>query len=808
MEKLTAIIVTIFLSNGELAAFILIYVLMNTRKELMKGIFEFQFRESSFDLLIISLIRYCIIVGAFSGLFYDKGAAVKRIIKTSKLIIYFSCLVAIYIVLKILYCAEDTNLGISTWLLIGLLFVSCFTIYLYWKMLCSIRRPSATFKKSLLVNSKECVEEDSLSESSSSSCSSKDENQSNENLNDLDKKQASSFSTGSTVWKLLKMARNDVFYLFLALLSLIVCSAGQIFLPYYTGQVVNYIVIEKSVEKFKESMMYMALITVFAGFTSGTRAGLFTFVNGRYMIRLQKKLFSHIIKMEIGFFDQRKTGEITSRLTSDCTKVGDGVGLNVNVFLRNVVKIIGVLFFMLKISWKLSIVTLVSIPVIAVISEAFGEKYRKLSEKVQNSLAKANENADEAISNIRTVRSFAAEEQESKRYGERLDVAYKLYKEESIIVCFYRWCTEITDLAMTLLILYYGGHLVIRNELSGGSLVSFILYSIELGFAFEEIGDVYTGVMEAVGASKNVLVYIERKPKIDFDGQIKDINVLGNIKFQNVSFSYPSRENMKILDDVSFEAEKGEVVALVGPSGGGKSSIVNLLEHFYESSHGKILIDNIPLKSYEHHFLHKKMSLVQQEPVLFARTIRENISYGCQHDCKLEDIVNSAIMANAHLFIEGMPEKYDTETGEKGVQLSGGQKQRIAIARALIRNPSILILDEATSALDSESEYIVQQAINKNLLGRTVIIIAHRLSTIEKADKILVIDKGKIVEQGTHKDLLSCGGLYSQLVKRQLLGVDGVKHSEETPRGLPLEKRKSSEHVTPKSSFSRSNIHL
>ena len=190
MEKLTAIIVTIFLSNGELAAFILIYVLMNTRKELMKGIFEFQFGESSFDLLIISLIRYCIIVGAFSGLFYDKGAAVKRIIKTSKLIIYFSCLVTIYIVLKILYCAEDTNLGISTWLLIGLSFISCFTIYLYWKMLCSIRRPSATFKKSLLVNSNKCVEEDSLSESSSSSCSSKDENQSNENLNDLDKKQA------------------------------------------------------------------------------------------------------------------------------------------------------------------------------------------------------------------------------------------------------------------------------------------------------------------------------------------------------------------------------------------------------------------------------------------------------------------------------------------------------------------------------------------------------------------------------------------------------------------------------------------
>ena len=774
MKKGTAIVLVLFLTIAELAGFMSVYVLMNPQRDILKGIIEFTFGKSVFDLLIMMALRCCVLMGTCFAVLFNERDAVRRIKMTNKSVTYFSCFMIIYAVVKIMYCAEDESMGLCEWILAGQIFLSCGTMYVYWKVLGKIQKPVIAFKKTLSINYDEDQPEDLSSEAQliSSGSNFPEKSKVKENLNDL--KTASQFTTSNITWKLIKMAKHDVLYVFLAILSLVACSIGQVFLPYYTGQVVNYIIIDKSVEKFKKAMLYLALITILQGFAGGTRGGLFTLIKGRYVTRLQKKLFSQIMKMEIGFFDQRKTGEITSRLTSDCTKVGDRVGLNVNSFLRNVVKVIGVLFFMMKISWKLSVITLVSIPVISIISEAFGEKYRKVAEKVQSSLAKANENAVEAIANIRTVRSFAAEEQEIQRYSERLNFAYKLYKQQGILVCVYRWSTEVTDLAMKLLILYYGGHLVIQNDLSGGSLLSFVLYSIELGFAFDEIGNMFTGLMEAVGASKNIFVYIERKPGISLNGNISDRKISGNVKFENVSFSYPSREDKEILSEVSFEANKGEVLALVGPSGGGKSSIVNLLERFYEPSHGNILIDQIPLKMYEHHFLHEQMSLVQQEPVLFARSIAENIGYGLQHDIKKEDIIKAATMSNAHSFIENMPEEYDTDTGEKGIQLSGGQKQRVAIARALIRNPSILILDEATSALDSESEYLVQQAINRNLLGRTVIIIAHRLSTIEKADKILVIDRGKIIQQGTHKELLSCEGLYAQLVKKQMLGLEGV----------------------------------
>lgn len=322
-------------------------------------------------------------------------------------------------------------------------------------------------------------------------------------------------------------------------------------------------------------------------------------------------------------------------------------------------------------------------------------------------------------------------------------------------------------------VLYYGGHLVITNRLSGGTLVSFILYQLELGGCIEEIGDVYTGLMQASGASEKVFEYIDRIPKVKNLGQNIPSILKGYLQFDKVSFAYPTRPDNKILKDISFSVKPGEVVALVGPSGGGKTSCINLIEHFYEPITGKILLDSIPIQEYDHKYLHKKISLVGQEPVLYARTVKENISYGLtEDDYDFDSIQRAAEMANAHQFISEMKDKYETQTGEKGVQMSGGQKQRIAIARALIRNPSLLLLDEATSALDSESEHVVQQAMYQNLKGRTVIIIAHRLSTVERADRIIVIDKGTIAEQGSHKELLQNEGLYAKLVQRQLLGFE------------------------------------
>ena len=764
MKTLVSVSIVFLIACVDFVACLLCFLLLSTKEKINHEVFSFTYGSSTFDLVVCACLRFCMLIGVSFGLVRNFEAA-RKLKNTTKLAIYYGCAQAIYVVLKIMFFTEYSmdDMDKRVWVLIGISLVTCLTPYFSWKILAQTDVSERKRQGFTSINKDDA---DNISIGSNNS-------DKEENLNALDKEIADQVHATRSVRTLLYLAKNDIPYIIVALISLLMCSASQIFLPYYTGEVLNYIVIDRDLEKFKESMMIMALITIAAGFFSGIRAGFFTIFFARYILRLQKVLFARIMNMEIGFFDVRKTGEITSRLTSDCTKVGDGLGLNFNIFLRSSVRVIGILIFMIKISWRLSIVTLVSVPVIAILSEAFGDKYRKLSEKVQNSLATANENAEEAISCMRTVRSFAAEEEEVERYAECLQKTYSIRRKEAYLVCVYRWSTEITDLAMFLIILYFGGQLVIRGELSGGHLVSFILYSMELGYAIDDIGNVYTGLMEAIGASKKLLVYIQREPKITYNGNFSpEGGIQGHIQFKDVSFAYPSRPDVQVLDKINFSVKKGEVVALVGPSGGGKSSIINLLEHFYEPTGGQVLIDNVDVKEYDHNFIHNAMSLVQQEPVLFARKISDNINFGLKPKADDSLIKASAVMANCHEFVEEMPEKYNTETGEKGVQLSGGQKQRVAIARALIRNPSILILDEATSALDSESEHLVQQAINKNLAGRTVLLIAHRLSTVEKADKILVIEKGKIVEEGNHQDLVERGGVYSALVKRQLLGYD------------------------------------
>ncbi|XP_034647071.1 ATP-binding cassette sub-family B member 9 isoform X2 [Trachemys scripta elegans] len=508
------------------------------------------------------------------------------------------------------------------------------------------------------------------------------------------------------------------------------------------------------------TLLYNVSLSAISSFAAGIRGGLFTLVFARLNIRLRNCLFKSLVAQETSFFDENRTGDIISRLTSDTTIVSDLVSQNINIFLRNVVKATGVIVFMFSLSWQLSLVTFMGFPIIMLVSDLYGKYYKKLSKEVQNALAKANNTAEETISAMKTVRSFASEDMEANVYWEKLQQVYKLNRKEALAYTYYVW--------------------------SSGS-----------------VGSVYSGLMQGVGAAEKVFEFIDRKPTMVNDGTLAPDHVEGKVEFRNVTFSYATRSATQVLQNVSFTLYPGKVTALVGPSGSGKSSCVNILENFYPLQDGQVLLDGQPINMYDHKYLHSVISLVSQEPVLFARSIAENISYGLT-SVSFESVVQAAQKANAHAFITELQDGYNTEAGEKGAQLSGGQKQRVAIARALIRAPPVLILDEATSALDAESEHTIQQAIYGDLQNHAVLVIAHRLSTVEKAHNIIVLDKGRVVQQGMHKELMEEGGLYSKLVQRQILGLktgtgDGYHletslaaasgHSMKPPGGLDEEFR-------------------
>ncbi|XP_048957526.1 ABC-type oligopeptide transporter ABCB9 isoform X2 [Canis lupus baileyi] len=503
----------------------------------------------------------------------------------------------------------------------------------------------------------------------------------------------------------------------------------------------------------------------------GIRGGIFTLIFARLNIRLRNRLFRSLVSQEMSFFDENRTGDLISRLTSDTTMVSDLVSQNINIFLRNTVKVTGVVVFMFSLSWQLSLVTFMGFPIIMMVSDIYGKYYKRLSKEVQNALARASSTAEETISAMKTVRSFANEEEEAEVYSRKLQQVYKLNRKEAAAYTYYVWGSGLTLLVVQVSILYYGGHLVISGQMTSGNLISFIIYEFVLGDCMESVGSVYSGLMQGVGAAEKVFEFIDRQPTMVHDGNLAPERLEGRVDFENVTFTYRTRPHTQVLQNVSFSLSPGKVTALVGPSGSGKSSCVNILENFYPLEGGCVLLDGKPISAYDHKYLHRVISLVSQEPVLFARSITDNISYGLP-TVPFEMVVEAAQKANAHGFIMELQDGYNTETGEKGAQLSGGQKQRVAMARALVRNPPVLILDEATSALDAESEYLIQQAIHGNLQKHTVLIIAHRLSTVERAHLIVVLDKGRVVQQGTHQQLLAQGGLYAKLVQRQMLGLE------------------------------------
>lgn len=588
----------------------------------------------------------------------------------------------------------------------------------------------------------------------------------------LEEEEARKLGDGRAMSRLLAESVPDLHWVCLAFVALLVAAGADLFNPWYVGEIINHVLITRDRDAFLNNIMIISIVSLVSAIATGLRGGIFTMVMARMGLRIRTRLFSRIMHQEISFFDETKTGDITSRLSSDCKTMVDTLSLNINVFLRCSVKTIGCLVFMLKLSWNLTLVTIIGLPFGFLLGKVWGMLFRKLQKDIQDALAKANALADETISSARTVRSFANEEGEAKNYYEKMKVAYLLQMKSALYYGNYACFNLIFELGLTCATLWYGGHLVLVDRMEGAALVPFLLYQLSLGDSLQGMGAVYTGLMQAVGAAEKVFEFIDRQSRMPLDvGTHDPAEVQGKIEFKDVSFYYPSRPDQPILSNLSLEFPAGKVTALVGSSGGGKSSIVSLLCRLYDRISGDILIDGVDIKHFKHHALHRTVTIVQQEPVLFARSIRDNILYGPLELEDEETAIDSAIgKAAAKDFIQGMTKGLETETGERGHQLSGGQKQRIAIARSLVRKPKILILDEATSALDAESEFLVQNALDKiqRTENLTILLIAHRLSTVQNADQIIVIDKGQVAEKGTHTELMSKQSFYFNLVSRQI----------------------------------------
>ncbi|RNC85644.1 MAG: ATP-binding cassette domain-containing protein [Balneola sp.] len=495
-------------------------------------------------------------------------------------------------------------------------------------------------------------------------------------------------------------------------------------------------------------------------------------VGERVVTDLRKKVYEHLHKLGFRFFAERRLGEITSRLTNDVGSIRTALTDSLPQLLTISFSLIGSVSLMVVLNWRLSAVIFATVPFVTIATRYFGQKIRKLSRGIQDELADSTAVAEDALGAVRLVKAFVREDYEVNRYSTAIEKLFKTVRRKVVLTQFFWSGVGIMFMSTLVIIFWYGGKEVLADRLTAGDLVAFIIYALNISRSISQTSRLYTAVNTAAGASERIFELLEEIPEIeDKEGALPLAEIEGSISVQDLSFAY--EDERVILNKLSFEVEAGQTIALVGPSGAGKTTLLNLLPRFYDPQRGDIKVDGHSIKEVQVKSLRDHISIVPQEVHLFGTSIKENIQYG-NLEASDEEIIEAAKDANAHEFINEIPEAYDALIGEKGVKLSGGQRQRLAIARAILKDPKILLLDEATSSLDSESEAQVQDALYRLMKGRTTFVIAHRLSTIQNADRILVLDKGKIVEDGTHQELLAKGGLYSHLYELQFRDLDMV----------------------------------
>lgn len=510
-----------------------------------------------------------------------------------------------------------------------------------------------------------------------------------------------------------------------------------------------------------------------------TQVYLLTITSERIVATLRRDLFAHLIRLSPGFFTERRTGELTSRLSADTTVLQTVLSYNLSELARQSLFLIGGIVLLTMTHPKLALTTLAVVPIVIGAALFFGRRLRRASTGVQDRIAEATGTAEEAFSQIRTVQSFTRENEETRRYTGHMAHVIAAAMDRSIIRATFFGILTFCAFGGVVAVLWQGGRLVLDGTLTAGALVSFLLYALYVAGAVGSLGSLFGVYQEAVGAARRTFDLLETQSDIASPANPVSLAkpLKGEVELENVSFAY-GNALPEVISDLSLHIAPGEVVALVGPSGAGKTTVASLIPRFWDVTSGTIRVDGHDVRELALEDLRGAIGIVPQEPALFSGTVRENIAFALTddgHTASEDDIRRAAQAAHATEFIDRLVEGFDTLVGERGVKLSGGQRQRLAIARVFLKNPAIVILDEATSSLDSESERLVEEAMEELLQGRSTLIIAHRLSTVQRADRVIVIDRGRVVEEGRHSDLLAAEGVYSRLYRGQFRDEDALQ---------------------------------